>query len=157
MRVGCGQRRERRCVRAANASGVVGFTYSYGGSSAYSYYSYAVAADGNGGYTFTYTTGEYDDYGEMTCAVGDDVLSGLQAIYDECGLAAWNGYNKYNSNVLDGYGFSVSFTFADGGTMYAQGSNSSPQGYRMFVDKMQELLSPLADDLCEQARQEHIG
>ena len=59
----------------------------------------------------------------------EDLLAELMEIAKNCEVNLWNGFHKTNSYVLDGDGFGISMTFADGTVLSASGNNSFPKGY----------------------------
>lgn len=61
--------------------------------------------------------------------VDETVLERLDEIAAKYRLDGWDGFDKNNGHVMDGYNFSLSVTFADGKTISAHGSNSFPEGY----------------------------
>lgn len=140
---------------ADNGSGVDTFSYSYFGSIGGDSYSYSVTSK-DGKHLFVYESMLYPDYGEMTCEVDDAFLDQLYQLYRDCRLASWDGFDKVNSYVLDGDGFSLNISFQDGTTLYAHGDNVYPKGYSDFCKKMEEVVSPVKEALLEEKRQEMI-
>lgn len=137
-------------------SGVDTFYYAYHGSIGGDSYSYSVNAE-DGKHFFVYESMLYPDYGELTREVDDAFLDQLTQLYQDCHLAAWDGFDKTNEFVLDGDGFSLSITFRDGKSLSAYGSNSTPNGYKDFCEKMEALFSPLKQEMLEEKRQEKIA
>ncbi|MBP5231759.1 MAG: hypothetical protein ILO68_08505, partial [Clostridia bacterium] len=74
-------------------------------------------------------------------------------LYLSLRIAEWDGFQRYNSMVCDGDGFSVRFGFQDGGSVNAHGSNAYPDRYREFRQGMDALLDPIRDQMLEDARQ----
>ena len=140
-----------------NKSGAVAFYYSYDGTIGGNNYSYDVRREEDGRVFFTYESMEYPDYGEMRREVDGAFLESLNALYMEHNLCRWDGYSKYNPNIDDGDGFSVRFSFADGASMSAHGSNCYPDGYREFSAAMHALTDPVTAEMLEEKRQEMIG
>ncbi len=140
-----------------NASGLTGFSYSYDGTIGGNNYSYDVRKMPDGKIVFNYESMEYPDYGEMKKEVGQALLDRLEEIYREQKICRWEGYNKYNPNVCDGSGFSLRFSFADGKSMSAHGSNCYPNGYREFADAMHSICDPIAREMREEKRAEMIA
>ena len=139
-----------------NESGAVAFSYSYDGTIGANSYSYDVKREEDGRVFFTYESMEYPDYGEMKREVDGSFLDSLNAVYLEHNLCRWDGYNKYDPYVDDGDGFSVRFTFSDGKSMSAHGSNCYPEGYWEFSEAMHALIDPLVSGMLEEKRQEMI-
>lgn len=139
-----------------NQSGVDTFYYAYHGSIGGDSYSYSVTEE-DGKHYFVYESMLHPDYGELTKEVDDAFLDQVTKLYKECHLATWDGYDETNEYVLDGDGFSLSISFRDGQSLQAYGSNSEPDGYRDFCEKMQALFSPLKQEVMEIKRQEKIA
>ena len=137
---------------AVNTSGVTCFYYSYAGSVGGDSYSYR-AEKGEEGVVFTYET---QTYGEMSCGVPEDMLKQLNDIYLDMNLARWDGFDKSNTDVLDGDGFYMSCSFEDGGEMSASGSNAYPEGYSEFCDRIDGIFESYVDELMQQAGQGKI-
>lgn len=55
-------------------------------------------------------------------------------------LESWNGFNKNDPNVLDGEGFGLEMSFADGDRVYASGENSFPDHYGEATEELSELF-----------------
>ena len=134
-----------------NKSGIPKFRYSYNGSIGGDNFSYELCA-GDGNYVFEYRSMQYDDRGVMSVNVQKDVFDRLEKLYLSLRLAGWDGYSKYNPEVCDGSGFSLSIDFNDGGRMSADGTNAFPRGYAEFCRQMSEILDPLRDKALEEAR-----
>lgn len=118
---------------------VVYFCFSNSGSSTYEIYSYEIAKDEE--------TGELMVNYELHCGnetyalpAEGDLLQQLQSLIDQHELGKWDGFNKSDSMVLDGSGFSLNATFADGSGITAHGSNSFPDGFIEVKDTIDELF-----------------
>lgn len=61
--------------------------------------------------------------------IDGSALDELGVIAGKYRLDEWDGFDKTNSDVLDGSGFSLSMTLADGRTVSARGSNATPKRY----------------------------
>lgn len=102
------------------------FSFNHGGMSVDQIYSYAVyEQDGC-------MLADFDLYCryeiEGVELDGEDVKA-LRTLIDENDLWSWNGFQKSNSNILDGDSFGLSASFADGTELSAWGSNAYPKGY----------------------------
>ncbi len=140
-----------------NTSGVTGFSYNFDGTIGGNNFSYSVRKQKDGKIVLKYESMEYDEYGEMTREMDQAFLDSLDALYKKHNICRWEGYNKYNSYVCDGDGFSLSFSFADGKSMSAHGSNCYPEGYREFETEMDALFAPIVEALREEKRQEFMA
>ena len=139
-----------------NESGVDTFFYSYNGSIGGNSYSYSVV-EKDGKHYLEFESMLYGDYDTLTMELDETFLGQLTALYKDCRLACWDGYDKYATNVLDGDGFSLRISFRDGESMSAHGSNCEPDGYQDFYQKMEELFTPLREQLLEEARAQKIA
>ena len=102
------------------------FSFSHGGMSMDQIYSYAVyARDGRMLADFEL----YCRYEIEGVELDGEDVELLRALIDELDLWSWNGFQKSNSQVLDGDSFGLSASFADGTELSAWGSNAYPKGY----------------------------
>ena len=138
-----------------NASGIVRFSYSYNGSLGGNSYTYKIAARTRP-VRMKLEHMLYPEYGEPEGEVGDDFLKLLEGLCRRCGIASWNGFNKYNKYVCDGSGFSLSIQYADGKVLTAHGSNSFPKGYREFKNALDALFDPEVEKIHGRERQKII-
>lgn len=59
-----------------------------------------------------------------------------------CGVPGWDGFHgKHPKNVRDGIMFEFRATVNDGQTIYADGSENFPKGYRDFVRELDRILT----------------
>lgn len=140
---------------AENASGIVRFSYSYNGSIGGNSYTYKIDARTRP-VQIKLEHMLYPEYGEPEGEVGDDFLKLLEGLCRRCGIASWNGFNKYNKYVCDGSGFSLSIQYADGKVLTAHGSNSFPKGYREFKNALDALFEPEVEKIHKRERQKII-
>ncbi|MBP5780657.1 MAG: hypothetical protein J6X34_05420 [Clostridia bacterium] len=138
-----------------NASGIVRFSYSYNGSIGGNSYTYKIDARTRP-VRMKLEHMLYPEYGEPEGEVGDDFLKLLEGLCRRCGIASWNGFNKYNKYVCDGSGFSLSIQYADGKVLTAHGSNSFPKGYREFKNALDALFDPEVEKIHGRERQKII-
>lgn len=136
-----------------NDSGITAFSFSY--SNMRSGYEYNVKTE-NGRIYFIYENREYEEYGEMKLECDADLKTELEDLYKSCRLAEWDGFDKYNSKVLDGDSFGLKIEFSDGGKMSAHGSNAKPDGYKDFFDKMEKIMIPCRDRILEAKHREKV-
>ena len=80
----------------------------------------------------------------------------MKDIYLKHDAYRWNGYSKYDEDMLDGESFSMGFKFEDGEHYSVHGSNCAPDGYVDFEKEILDILSKEKDGLIEKARQEII-
>ncbi len=139
-----------------NKSGIVYFEYRYNGSIGGDSYRYEVDAR-DGSVIFSHERMDIPEYGKMSMELPADFLEKLDKLYLDNHLAEWDGYSKYNSDVLDGSGFSISIIFADGKSINAKGSNCVPEGYADFKKAMTELFKDMTEKLLEEGREKMIA
>lgn len=136
----------------SNESGIVTLNYSYIGSVGGGSYTYDISKDGDR-YYFTFEGMDYHDYPEMRAELAEGDLEKINQLYLDMHIAAWDGFDKTNTMVCDGSGFSFSLTFEDGKHLNAQGTNAFPDGYREFTDALEKLLLPYKERVTEDGRQ----
>lgn len=102
------------------------FSFNHGGMSMDQIFSYSVyAQDGHMLADFEL----YCRYEIEGVELDGEDVELLRALIDEFDLWSWNGFQKSNSQVLDGDSFGLSASFADGTELSAWGSNAYPKGY----------------------------
>lgn len=138
-----------------NTSGLTYFYYSYNGSIDAGSWSFEVSEE-DGAALVKYEGMRYSEYGEMTSTEDIALLKDLEKLYVDNNICQWEGYSKYNPNVLDGDGFSLDLKFADEKGMSASGSNTFPDGYGDFSREMHEIIDPVIDKILEARRQELV-
>ncbi len=139
-----------------NESGLYGLHYGYNSSMGADSFSYDVRKDRSGRTTIGYYSMEYDDLGNMAMTSDDDLLEVLYQLYRKHHIAGWEGYSKYNPNVLDGDGFTLNVYFNDRKCLSATGSNAYPPGYRDFVSELKEIMEPYLEKMRAEAIQSKI-
>ena len=65
----------------------------------------------------------------MTVRVDADFADRLDAILEEFGVVAWNGFRESDDDVLDGIGFTLDVSFTDGRKIDAVGYMMWPENY----------------------------
>ena len=128
-----------------NGTKLIGFGYSYMVSRVGGSYTYNIENN-----EFSYDSMYDDKYAGLSVPVDEELLGKLKDLYIEAEAYKWDGYSKSDMNARDGHGFSVYFFFEDGERCSANGSNCAPENFDIFRSGMQELLSPLAEDIFEQ-------
>ncbi len=138
-----------------NDSGVCSFAYHYNGSIGANSYSFRIEKEEEG-FKAYYEAMEYADYEEMETPVEEALLEKLHELYSKHKVYQWDGYNKYATDVLDGWGFSLSYGFNDDQNMSAHGSNATPEGYRDYEKEMLEVIRPVMEKMREEAKRKLI-
>lgn len=115
------------------------FCYSNSGSSTYEIYSYEVMRNEE--------NGEQMVICEFHCGnetyelpADEELMQELQMLIDQHELRKWDGFSQTDSTVLDGSGFFLNITFADGSGITAHGSNSFPDGFSDAKSAIDELF-----------------
>lgn len=61
--------------------------------------------------------------------------------FNLCNIISWNGfYGSHPKDVKDGVMFTFKAEVNEGQTVYAEGSENFPQGYRQFVSALNQIL-----------------
>ena len=71
-------------------------------------------------------------------------LDALRRFLEESGIEAWNGFEEHAEDVLDGFGFSISFEMENGSSFQAIGSNRSPAGFDAIYPALSFHLADIA-------------
>lgn len=139
----------------SNESGIVAITYDYIGSIGADSYSYSISKEGDK-YYFYFEGMQYSEYGEMKTEFGEEDIEKINKLYLDMHIASWDGFDKYNSQVRDGYGFSLRISFVDGKNLRAHGSNAFPENYRAFVAALGEIIKPYQNSVIEEGKRKLI-
>ena len=137
-----------------NESGMLSFYYGYHGSRVGN--SFKVISE-NGKTVFKYEDGEHREFGSMEYECRQSLMDDLYNLYKENDICSWDGFDKANTKVLDGDGFSLQIKFGDGKKLSAHGSNAYPKGYGDFVKKMRELIAPVKKACLNKYRSDLIA
>ncbi|MDR0840367.1 MAG: hypothetical protein LBN26_03145 [Christensenellaceae bacterium] len=113
-----------------NPGRMLSFAYEYGSFNGGQYeYSITREMDALGG-EHLYFSAKGSNGVDLRAAaeIEQPVLEELASIFAAHNIYAWDGFNKRNDNILDGYGFSLSADF-EGGSLAASGYEKEPRGY----------------------------
>ena len=69
-----------------------------------------------------------------------ELVAELLKVIRTYGLKDWNGFHESNPDVLDGEGFCLEMTYADGTSVYASGDNAFPDHYYDAVGGIETIL-----------------
>ena len=138
----------------SNESGLKSFYYGYHGSRRGS--NYTVVSE-NGKAVLKYDSGKNREFGLMEYECEASLMEALYGLYKDCNICSWNGFSKVNKRVLDGDGFSLKLIFNDGKELSAYGSNAFPKGYGDFIQKLDELMTPVKNACLAKYRSELIA
>lgn len=102
------------------------FTYYHNGTISYDGYNYTFYQDEEG----VHLTAEMNcGWEKLEVDLNDEIMDQLETIVHEHQMHDWDGFNKTDSNVMDGEGFSLYIDFMDNTRIAAHGSNVFPEGY----------------------------
>lgn len=73
---------------------------------------------------------------------GTDIMSELQQILIDEGIAAWDGFDEHDDSILDGYGFTLKVDYATS-TVSASGYEKYPEGYTTASSALEAFLGKL--------------
>lgn len=132
------------------------FSYHYDGTIGGNSYSYKIEAKDDGSETISYESMMYPDMGEISMETGGDLLANIYELYVKHKAYRWDGYSKYAKYVMDGSGFSVYMSFADGNSESIHGSNCAPDGFRDFETEVERIVNPYIDRLIEMGNRQQI-
>lgn len=119
---------------------VVSFTYTHSGSMTDSCYEYTAEKTEEG--TRLHLEGLFSGGWLVDEITQDPVLEELSKVVETWNLLAWDGFDQVNSMVLDGEGFSLSITLADGRTVSAHGSNAFPDNHSQAAEAFRTIFEP---------------
>ncbi|MBQ3934958.1 MAG: hypothetical protein II715_03990 [Clostridia bacterium] len=138
-----------------NMSGLESFSFNFDGTIGGNNYTYVLNRV-EGKWIFQFEGMAYSHYGTLSREVDPSVPERLYRVYLDQRIACWDGYQKYDPNVCDGSGFSVYYRFGDGKSVSASGMNAFPDGYADFTAAVEEIFSPVREEMLEDARQSKI-
>lgn len=122
---------------------ITSFCFSHNGMSMADCYSYSITQDIN---SIRLQADLYAGNKTIDVVVDETVLENLGNIVSRHHLDQWNGFDKTNSMVLDGEGFSLSITLADENRITASGDNAFPKGYTDVKREICALFDALIDE-----------
>ena len=108
------------------------------------YYNYEVVRNADGTVTFHAEGGNGVDL-NVDKTIDPAYLDELAVLINEKGIYRWNGFDKSNNSIMDGYSFSISVIYDDGRTLHAYGYMKEPANY----DYGQQAISDFFEPLCE--------
>ena len=103
---------------------------------------------GRGGYTVPVYHEVIFRYGRYYLTEDEEVIRELDPSYaaeleklvSDYKLEDWNGFRGSDPRVLDGEGFTLQLSFADGLSVYASGENKFPDGYYGAVNAIEDVF-----------------
>lgn len=73
----------------------------------------------------------------------DSFMINLEKVLNKCEVSNWNGFNKTNSNVLDGDSFHLSIFMKDGESISASGYMMWPKNYGEVKVELDNLFNKI--------------
>ena len=73
--------------------------------------------------------------------VEDGLLTQLEVLMGELGVAKWDGFDKTSKRASDGSSFSLNIALADGSAVSARGSNRFPDNYSELYSAVWEIYN----------------
>lgn len=138
---------ETPAPQPTNAIELTAFCYAHRGMSSGDEYTYSAQKAENGTQLYLeMLSGTHI----IDVVVDDPVLEELGEIAGQYRLDLWDGFNETNTMMLDGTGFFLSMTLADGSTVSAQGSNAFPAGYSDAASEIRNIFGKLIQAYAEQ-------
>ncbi len=116
---GCGGKEE-------NTSGITKISYDYGSYHG-GYYSYNITVNEDA-ITFYATGGNGVDL-DINKEIEKDKITELEKIIKDNEIYNWDGFDEYDQDVYDGYGFTLKIEYKDGKKTEAQGYMLYPKNY----------------------------
>ena len=119
---------------------IVSFEYNYGSYNG-GYYNYKIYKQDDK--SFIKAIGMDGIELNLDKEVDDTVLKDISKIVKDNKIYKWNGFDKKDSHILDGYGFTLKIKYSDGKEIKANGYMKYPNNYeinhKILVDYL-ELL-----------------
>ena len=119
---------------------ITSFKYEYGSFSG-GYYNYTINTE-NGKVLFNangYSGVELNINKEIT----QSDLERLSKVITDNGIDKWNGFNKSDSNAMDGYSFELKITYKNGEEITAYGYMKYPPNYETAHQKLVNFLESI--------------
>lgn len=127
---------------------IASFRFTHRGSETSQCFVYAMEATGEG--VRLYYEGLYLGGPIVDCVVDEFALGQLEVLVRNSRLDSWDGFSKKGKHVSDGTGFSLSILYADDTSVFAEGSNSFPDGYTESKEAICELFEYLIEQYGEE-------
>ncbi|WP_022766736.1 hypothetical protein [Butyrivibrio sp. XPD2006] len=134
---------------------ITAFYYDYG-SYFGGYYTYELVRRYDGTVAFTATGGNGVDL-DIYTYVDSSCLDELTEIVNESRIYTWNGFNKSDNGLMDGYGFSLAAGYSDGRILSAHGYGKEPSSYNEGHKALTAFFEKLCDNYDVSFAQENPG
>lgn len=126
---------------AVNSYDAEKFTFSHRGSNTYSFYTYEATRTGEDACRIYVEKHFHKDKAVEYDEHRVDFMYELGAQLAAYDAQSWNGFNG-SSNALDGEGFTLEVTLANGETITASGENAAPSSYHYFEKDLEAYFDP---------------
>lgn len=134
-----------------NNSGIVSFYFHRDGTIGMDTYTYDVTKEDDK-FILSYRDLRVRNFDYLTHEIGQDILNALHDIYVKYEVYKWDGFDKRDTQMCDGSGFSMSIGFADGKGIRASGMNCFPDGIYDFREEVKAVFAPVVKEMLEEAK-----
>lgn len=86
------------------------------------------------------------DEEEKKIEVGKEIKENIENIITKYNLKEWDGYNKSDSRIMDGYSFNLKIEFEDKTTITAYGYMKQPKNYIEAKEEIEEIFNKLYEE-----------
>lgn len=122
-----GRSDQETVIEPGKALELVSFSFSHNGSMAEDNFVYSAMQSPEG--TALYMEQLFSGGEIIDVTTQESILDRLGEAAGRYRLDLWDGYDGWEEEVLDGYGFSLEMELADGRKIIARGNNAFPQSY----------------------------
>jgi hypothetical protein len=131
------------------------FRYDFG-SYFGGYYSYELERRYDGTVAFEASGGNGVELNIYTY-IDPAYLEELAQIVNESGIYTWNGFNKSDDGLMDGYGFTLEASYSDGRTLTADGYGKEPGSYNVGHQALSDFFDKLCNSYDKSFTENHPG
>ena len=132
--------------KSNNIKDINKFYFSYSTSNyIYGSVSYDIALE-NEKYILTIKLDNVAPEDAVKIEINNTILENVLVILNKYQVKNWNGFNKSDSNVLDGNSFNMSITEKDETHISAHGYMMWPENYREVKQELDELFKNILDE-----------
>lgn len=134
-----------RRSKAVDIKEIKSFAFGYTcGNTIYANVRYSLTLE-NGEYVATMKPAHVPEEEMLTFVVTKDFVEELEAFLVENEVGKWNGFDKSNTNVMDGDGFELYINTQDGTSLRAHGYMATPKNYSVVADGIAAIFEKLKE------------
>lgn len=122
-----------------NESEIINFSYSYGSMD----YAYKYNIEKKDEKIILTAKGQNAVDLNINKEINQSDLEQLAKIINDNGIYEWNGFNKRDKDIMDGYGFTLEIIYQDGKTLKAEGYMKYPKDYKKHHNTLVKYLKSL--------------